>query len=257
MPRRSVAIETSPEPDYRELIERLGDMIYALDLDGRFTFVNQAGLQLTGLTTSEAIGRHFREILTPASQEIAAEHFQQGVRGEETSPFFEVQMIAADGSPIDVEIRAGSLYRDGELVGRQGVARDISELKRLQAEVAEKSTRLGLIEDQARVAMDLYRRIAMLTLESPDPVATERALRAVQGSVTAAAAEKLGLTSRDLQIIELLAQGCSNREIADAVHLSPNTVKDHVSRIMRALGARSRAGVVALAARQGLIAETA
>jgi PAS domain S-box-containing protein len=249
--------EPSPsEPDYRELVERLGDMLYALDLEGRFTFVNQAGLQMMGLEREDAIGRHFREILTPASQQVAAEHFQRGVRGDEASPFFEVQATRADGTIIDVEIRAGNLYRDGVLVGRQGVARDISELKRLQAEVAEKSTRLGLIEDQSRIAMDLYRRIAVLTLESPaDPVATERALRAVQGSVATAAAEKLGLASRDLQIIELLAQGLSNREIAESVHLSPNTVKDNVSRIMRALGARSRAGAVALAARHGLIAE--
>jgi PAS domain S-box-containing protein len=231
-------------------------MVYALDLDGRFTFVNAAGIQLIGLTREQLIGHHFSEILTPHSREVAREHFERGLRGELGNPFFEVQLAAADGRLIDVEIRAGSLYRGGGLVGRQGVARDISELKRLQAEVAEKSTRLGLIEDQARVAMDLYRRIALLTLESPDPIATERALRAVQGSVASAAAEKLGLGARDLKIIEMLAQGCSNREIADAVHLSPNTVKDHVSRIMHALGARTRAGVVALAARQGMIAES-
>jgi PAS domain S-box-containing protein len=247
----------SSEPDYRELVERLEDMVYALDLEGRFTFVNSAGLRMMGVSSERLIGHHFAEILAPTSRAVAQDHFERGLRGEQGNPFFEVQLTADDGHLIDVEIRAGSLYRGGELVGRQGVARDISELKRLQAEVAEKSMRLGLIEDQARVAMDLYRRIAILTLESPDPVAADHALRAVQESVAAAAAEKLGLATRDLQIIELLAQGCSNREIASAVHLSPNTVKDNVSRIMRTLGARTRAGVVARAARSGLIAEAA
>jgi PAS domain-containing protein len=34
---------TIPEPDYRELVERAGDMMYTLDLEGHFTFINPAG----------------------------------------------------------------------------------------------------------------------------------------------------------------------------------------------------------------------
>jgi DNA-binding NarL/FixJ family response regulator len=102
--------------------------------------------------------------------------------------------------------------------------------------------------------MDLYRRIAELTLGAPaDPAGTERALRDVEDSLIRASAEKLGLDAQDLAIAELLAQGCSNREIGERVHLSPSTVKDRVSKLMRALDARSRAEVVARAARQGLI----
>ncbi|MDX6640072.1 MAG: Bacterial regulatory protein luxR family, partial [Solirubrobacteraceae bacterium] len=52
---------------------------------------------------------------------------------------------------------------------------------------------------------------------------------------------------------ELLANGCSTRQIAEQVHLSPRTVNDRISKLMRALDTRSRAGVVARAARTGLI----
>jgi PAS domain S-box-containing protein len=242
------------EPDYRELVERAGDMIYTLDLAGAFTYINAAGLGMLGYTADELIGRHFGEVLTPASADTALEHFQRGIEGTESTPFFEVQAVRKDGVIVDVEIRAGNLYRDGEMVGRQGVARDISTLKHLQAEVAEKSQRLTLLADQARSAMDLYRRIAELTLEAPsDPEATGRALRDVEGTLARVAAQKLGLDAQDVEILQLLGAGHSNREIGERVHLSPNTVKDRVSKLMRILGGRSRAEVVAQAARRGLM----
>jgi PAS domain S-box-containing protein len=245
---------TPSEPDYRELVERAGDMIYTLDREGAFTFVNSAGLALLGYEANEIVGRHFGTVLTPHSGQVAADHFAQGLAGTESTPFFEVQAIRSDSTVIDVEVRAGNLYRDGELVGRQGVARDISSLKALQAQVVEKSERLVLMQEQARVAMDLYRRIAELTLTGPaDPEGTERALRSVESSLSLATAEKAGLDAQDVRIAELLSQGCSNREIGEQIHLSPSTVKDRVSKLMRALGARSRAEVVALATRNGLI----
>jgi PAS domain S-box-containing protein len=241
--------------DYRAIVERIGDMIYTLDLDGRFTYLNSAGLQLLGYEADEILGRHFTTVLTPHSAAVAAEHFARGLNGTESTPFFEVQAVRSDGQQVDIEVRAGDLRADdGRLLGRQGVGRDISALKALQAQVAEKSERIALIEGQTRVAMDLYRRIAELTLAAPaDPAGTERALRDVESSLIRSSAEKLGLDAQDLAIAELLAQGCSNREVGERVHLSPSTVKDRVSKLMRALDARSRAEVVARASRQGLI----
>lgn len=242
------------KPDYEGLVEGLGDMIYTLDLDGRFTYINSAGLAMLGYEPHEILGRHFTEVLTPASARIAREHFERGLAGTETTPFFEVQAVRSDGTNIDIEIRAGSLLRGDQLVGRQGVARDISALKQLQAEVTEKSERLALLEDQARTAMDIYRRIADLTLSAPsDPTATDRALRTIEGSLTRATAERMGLSRQDLEIIELLADGCSNPEIARRVHLSPHTVKDRVAKLMTAFDAHTRVEVVAKAARRGLI----
>ena len=246
------------KPDYEGLVEGLGDMIYTLDLDGRFTYINSAGLAMLGYEPQEILGRHFADVLTPASAKVAREHFERGLAGTETTPFFEVQAVRSDGTIIDIEIRAGSLFRGEQLIGRQGVARDISALKQLQAEVTEKSKRLALLEDQARTAMDLYRRIADLTLSAPaDPTGTERALKTVEGSLARATAERMGLGSKDLEIIEFLAEGCSNPEIARRVHLSPHTVKDRVAKLMGVFGAHTRVEVVAKAARHGLIGATA
>jgi PAS domain S-box-containing protein len=245
------------KPDYGELVEGLGDMVYTLDLNGRFTYINSAGLSLLGYRGDEVLGRHFTEVLTPASARVAREHFERAVTGSESTPFFEVQAVRSDGTTVDLEVRAGSLHRHEELIGRQGVARDISALKQLQAEVVEKSERLALLEDQARTAMDLYRRIADLTLNAPsDPQGTERALRTVEGSLARATAERIGLNGQDLEIVELLASGYSNQEIAERVHLSPHTVKDRVAKLMGIFQAHTRVEVVAQAARHGLIGVT-
>jgi PAS domain S-box-containing protein len=242
------------KPDYENLIEDLGDMVYTLDLEGRITYINSAGLSLLGFKAHEILGRHFVDVLTPPSARVAREHFTRGVAGTETTPFFEVQAVRSDGTVADVEIRAGGLYRGERLIGRQGVARDISALKALQAEVAEKSQRLALLEDQARTAMDLYRRIADLTLSAPsDPEGTERALRTIKGSLARATAERMGLGSQDLEVLELLAAGRTNPEIARRVHLSPHTVKDRVAKLMGVFNARTRVEVVAQASKQGLI----
>jgi NarL family two-component system response regulator LiaR len=58
--------------------------------------------------------------------------------------------------------------------------------------------------------------------------------------------EALGLTPRELEILELIAQGLSNREIAERVNVSENTVKTHSSRVFDKLGARRRTQAVQL-----------
>jgi NarL family two-component system response regulator LiaR len=59
--------------------------------------------------------------------------------------------------------------------------------------------------------------------------------------------ESLGITPRELEILELIAAGLSNREIAERVHVSENTVKTHSSRVFDKLGARRRTQAVQLA----------
>jgi DNA-binding NarL/FixJ family response regulator len=61
------------------------------------------------------------------------------------------------------------------------------------------------------------------------------------------------LTPRQREILQLLAEGRSAKQIAAAVHLSPRTVEFHKYRIMKALGADTAAELVRHAIRQGLV----
>ena len=63
----------------------------------------------------------------------------------------------------------------------------------------------------------------------------------------------LGITRRELEILELIAQGMSNREIAGKLFVSENTVKTHSSRIFDKLGARRRTQAVQIGKEMGLI----
>ena len=58
--------------------------------------------------------------------------------------------------------------------------------------------------------------------------------------------ESLGITPRELEILELIAQGLSNKEIADRVFVSENTIKTHSSRVFDKLGAKRRTQAVQL-----------
>ena len=65
--------------------------------------------------------------------------------------------------------------------------------------------------------------------------------------------EGLHITRRELEILELIAQGLSNREIAEKLFVSESTVKTHSSRVFDKLGARRRTQAVQLGKEFGLL----
>ena len=65
--------------------------------------------------------------------------------------------------------------------------------------------------------------------------------------------DELGITKRELEILELIAQGLSNREIAEKLFVSENTVKTHSSRLLEKLSAKRRTQAVQVAKQLGLI----
>ena len=64
----------------------------------------------------------------------------------------------------------------------------------------------------------------------------------------------LGLSQRERSVLELMASGSTNPEIADALHLSKHTIKEHTSAVYRKLGVRNRTEAVQRAQRLGLLA---
>jgi two-component system response regulator DesR len=61
------------------------------------------------------------------------------------------------------------------------------------------------------------------------------------------------LSEREHEVLDLIAAGSTNREIAQRLYLSPHTVKEHTSALYRKLGARNRAEAVQRAQRIGLL----
>ena len=67
------------------------------------------------------------------------------------------------------------------------------------------------------------------------------------------AAEALGISPRELEVLHEIAAGHSNKEIAARLHVSPNTVKTHVARLFGKLGARRRTDALRRARELGLV----
>ena len=65
--------------------------------------------------------------------------------------------------------------------------------------------------------------------------------------------QQLGITPRELEILEAMASGLSNREIAERLFVSENTVKTHANRVFTKLSARRRTQAVQFAKEAGLI----
>ena len=65
--------------------------------------------------------------------------------------------------------------------------------------------------------------------------------------------EELEITPRELEILELMAKGMSNREIAEKLFVSENTVKTHSSRVFDKLGAKRRTQAVQMGKEFGLL----
>jgi NarL family two-component system response regulator LiaR len=65
--------------------------------------------------------------------------------------------------------------------------------------------------------------------------------------------EKMGISSREYEILELMAQGYSNQEIADKIFLSIHTVKTHSSNLFLKLDAKRRTQAISKAKEYGLI----
>lgn len=66
-------------------------------------------------------------------------------------------------------------------------------------------------------------------------------------------AGSIELSPRALEVLELVADGYTNRDIGRALHIGVETVKSHVACTCRVIGARNRAHAVAIALRSGLL----
>ena len=61
------------------------------------------------------------------------------------------------------------------------------------------------------------------------------------------------LTPREIEVLQEVASGCTNREVAQRLHLSPNTIREYMRRIFKKLDVESRVGAIVWGIRAGVI----
>jgi DNA-binding CsgD family transcriptional regulator len=105
-------------------------------------------------------------------------------------------------------------------------------------------------------AMEIYvALVAVVFLGLGVWVGTRLFHRAPQGPFepNKAAQETLGISARELEVLELLAAGRSNKEIAGRLDVSPNTVKTHIAKLFEKLEVSRRTEAISRARELGMI----
>jgi len=132
--KRAEAELRQSEERYRDLVENARDIIYSHDLEGNYTSSNKASQDLTGYTKEEALKVNIAQTVAPEYLDKAREMLTRKLAGE-TVTAYELELITKDGRRVPVEVNTRLVLKDGIPVGFQGIARDISDRKRAQAEL--------------------------------------------------------------------------------------------------------------------------
>jgi PAS domain S-box-containing protein len=131
------------EEKYRLITASAKDGIFTLDMEGKITFVSPHWLSLTGYAEREIIGQHFTKVLPEEYWALTLKRFKDALSGKEI-PLYEIEIHTKDGRIVPIEINVSSLLSpEGQIVGRIGLFRDITERKKLEQEK-------GNLEEQLR-----------------------------------------------------------------------------------------------------------
>lgn len=135
------------EERLRFITENTHDVVWQLDRDLRFTYINAADERMRGYKREEVIGRHFKEIVNPPGHQIVDQamqlRFSQGGRdGGNSAESFEVQLCCQYGRRIWAEINSTPI-RDpfGHIVGFIGVTRDATLRRETHDKLLEQTIR--------------------------------------------------------------------------------------------------------------------
>src|SRR2546423_6481461 len=122
------------EERYRALIESAHDSIYTLDLVGRYTSLNRAGELLTGYTRAEILALDWHTVVAPEYVALTEQMIARKLAGAEAITLYELEIITKDGRRVPVEVSSQLIREAGRAVGILGIARDITERRRTDAE---------------------------------------------------------------------------------------------------------------------------
>ncbi len=129
---------------YRELVDNASDLIFTVDMEGVFRFVNRASLSVLGYTPEEMQGRSVTEFVAPEYHDLMSRNRDRKVAGEESTEYL-AEAVHKDGSRRWLAIRTSLVRKDGRIVETQGIARDITEARRVEQALRESEERLLLL----------------------------------------------------------------------------------------------------------------
>jgi two-component system, cell cycle sensor histidine kinase and response regulator CckA len=201
------------EEKYREFVENINDVIYSFDNTGMVLYVSPPVEAIFGYRPDEIIGKPFNALIHPEEQTRVKERFQKIMAGDIKAQEYRVEH--KKGGYRWVQVSSRPLIKNGEVIGIQGVLRDLDEKKRLEAKLqqAMKMEAIGAVAGS--VAHDLnnilsgilsYPQLMLMEMANDDPL--RESLEIVQKSGEKAAAivqDLLTLTRRGVMSISAVS----------------------------------------------------
>ena len=139
------------EERYRSVLEDMEEGYWEVDLEGRYTFFNDALGRITKIPREKAMGRHALDFATPQSAERARSISREVYRTGQSVWVEEFEVKKGDGSQGIHELNV-SLMKDGEgnPIGFRGVSRDVTARRQAEEEIKTHREHLALINQILR-----------------------------------------------------------------------------------------------------------
>ncbi len=129
--RRAEETLRTSEQRYRELFDGAKDLVFVRDLNGNFVSINKAAQQITGYTAEQALKMNIAQLVAPEDLESVHAMVARNLGGDANATY-ELTIISKDGRRLLLEMSTHLVYRNGNPIAVQGIARDITERKRLE-----------------------------------------------------------------------------------------------------------------------------
>lgn len=175
--RTEVALSDSEER-YRELVENAIDMIYSHDLEGNYTSVNRAAEEITGYTREETLSMNLIDSVAPEYLTKAKEMIAAKMAGKDIAAY-EIEIISKDGRRVALEVNTRIIFENGNPIGVQGIARNITERKQLEQQFmqSQKMEAVGLLAggiahdfNNLLTAINGYSALTLKQIPDEDPI---------------------------------------------------------------------------------------
>ncbi|MGE5418247.1 MAG: PAS domain S-box protein [Acidobacteriota bacterium] len=138
---------------YQELFENANDLIYVHDLDGYFITVNKASEKVTGFWREEILRMNMIDLVSESHKELARGYLDYGKalsdkkKATHKAATYELALTTKHGNEIFVEVSTWLVYKMGEPIGMQGIARDITRRKEEEELLRQHAIQMGSIVD--------------------------------------------------------------------------------------------------------------
>ncbi|GAB4575357.1 MAG: hypothetical protein Kow0077_26460 [Anaerolineae bacterium] len=209
---------------YRMLAENSNDVIWQLDLNGRFTYVSPAVERLRGYTPEEVLAQPLDEVLTPESLALVASELARLGRGEfaldELPVRYELEQPCKDGSTVWTEASVNLIFDDdGVVQGIVGVSRNITHRREMERQLARERQLMRTVLDNLPDSVYLKDTSGRFMLNNAESLRRMNA---------ASQQDTLGKRTEDFYPPELAARW--NRLEQQALEtLEPIVVEEHIT----------------------------